>query len=607
MSLEALITAKSQAISEPEFKLKPGPQSQPQPETNSPHPGLDDIRPETLTPAQLQALAQELIERARAHAKRLDEQSVELKRRQTQIDALTHEIGLLRHLRFGAKTEVMDALQIKLFDEANAEDLAAAEQRLAKLSIKPANPAPKARPARQKLPANLPRVNIAHEPADTTCACGATMQRISEDVSERLDYVPGVFRVERHVRGVWACKCCAHLRQQAMPAQIIDAGIPTAGLLAQVLIAKYDDHLPLYRQNEIYARSGVDISTSTLADWVGACGVALSPIVQALKAQLLQSQVLHADESPITILAHKGDKKRGYIWAYASGVHEPEAVVVYQIKESRSGAHARDFLQHAPPVRGVHQASPDRTDIKRWSGHLVVDDYGGYKALFASGAGRASTPGVSGVGGVGGASDVDAASALTSIIEVGCWAHVRRKFFELQVASKSALAATALAHIGALYQVERDIRDEGLNLAQALERRQAQSLPRLSALHDWLRAVREQVTDGTATARAMDYALKRWPALVRYASDARLPMDNNRIENQIRPWALGRKNWLFSGSLAAGQRAADIMSLIQTAKLNHIEPMAYLTDVLTRLPTHPNSRIEELLPTRWRPVGDTGV
>ncbi|MBE0474813.1 MAG: IS66 family transposase [Rhodoferax sp.] len=546
---------------------------------------------ETLTPTQLQTLALSLIERINEDAKNIQAQSQELKLRQTKIDALTHEIRLLRHLRFAAKTEAMDALQVKLFEEANAEDLADAQQRLAQLGIKPAPAAPKGRPARQRLPANLPRIDIAHEPDDTTCACGEPMKRISEDVSERLDYVPGVFRVERHVRGVWACKCCAHLRQEAMPAQVIESGIPTARLLAQVLIAKYDDHLPLYRQNEIYARSGVDISGSTLADWVGACGVALAPIAQALKAQLLQCQVLHADESPITILGGKGDKKRGYIWAYACGVHESVAAVVFQVKEGRSGRHARDFLQHAPPVRALNQDAHAPPPIKRWSGHLVVDDYGGYKALFVPGAA---------VGGDTGNGD---GNSDTSIIEVGCWAHVRCKFFELHVAAKSTLAETALAHIGALYALEREIRDEGLDLAQALERRQGQSLPRLAALHDWLKASREQVTDGTATAKAMDYTLKRWPALVRYASDARLPIDNNRIENQIRPWAVGRKNWLFSGSLAAGARAADIMSLIQTAKMNGIEPLAYLTDVLTRLPTHPNSRIDELLPTRWQPAG----
>lgn len=447
---------------------------------------------------------------------------------------------------------------------------------------------------RQALPASLPRVDIAHEPDNTTCGCGKPLSRISQDVSERLDYVPGVFRVERHIRGVWACKCCAQLRQEPMPAQIIDAGIPTARLLAQVLTAKYDDHLPLYRQGEIYERAGVQISSSTLADWVGACAAALAPSASSLKAQLLQAQVLHADESPITILARKGEKTRGYIWAYATGAHEAVHAVVYRVKPGRSGVHARDFLQHAPPRPDVDQGHSDPPRARRWCGHLVVDDYGGYKALFAP------------LGANPEDADGDANGDGRSIIEVGCWAHVRRKFFELHVAAKSPLAEVALAHIGALYGVERAIHDAGLDVAAAAARRQQESKPRLLAPHAWLLAQRASITDGTGSANAMDYCLKRWPALVRYADDGRLPMDNNRIENQIRPWALGRKNWLFSGSLAAGARAADIMSLIQTVKMNHIEPLAYLTDVLTRLPTHPNSRIEELLPTRWRPQAGTG-
>lgn len=545
-----------------------------------------------LNKTALRALTQSLMERIAKDAKhsthRESQLQSELQLRQAKIDALTVEIRLLRHLRFGAKTEAMDTTQIKLFEEANAEDLGAAVQQLAQLGIKTAPAQPLGRPTRQPLPANLARVDIAHEPENTTCGCGKPLSRISQDVSERLDYVPGVFQVERHIRGVWACKCCAHLRQEAMPAQIIDAGIPTARLLAQVLIAKYDDHLPLYRQGEIYERAGVQISSSTLADWVGACGAALAPIAQALKTQLLQACVLHADESPITILARKGEKTRGYIWAYATGAHEAVDAVVYQIKPGRSGQHARDFLQHEPPRPQVERTSSDPPKIKRWSGHLVVDDYGGYKALFVPGVVDAS---------------FDDANAQ-SIIEVGCWAHVRRKFFELHVAAKSTLAEVALAHIGALYGVERAIHSEGLDVAGATTRRQKESKPRLLALHAWLLAQRERITDGTGTAKAMDYALKRWPALLRYADDGRLPMDNNRIENQIRPWAVGRKNWLFSGSLAAGERAADIMSLIQTAKMNGIEPMAYLTDVLTRLPTHPNNRIEELLPTRWQPQAD---
>ena len=298
--------------------------------------------------------------------------------------------------------------------------------------------------------------------------------------------------------------------------------------------------------------------------------------------QLLQASVLHADESPILILGPKGKTKRGYIWAYASGVHAPLQAVVFEIKPGRSGQYARDFLRHDPP-RGGSVAGSDPDLGRPWSGSLVVDDYAGYKALFAPGtaAGDANTAG---------------------ILEVGCWAHVRRKFFELHVAAKSALAHTALNHMGSLYALEGDMREQALPLDRVLVRRQMEALPRLHAFHDWLQASRAQVPNGTASAKALDYALKRWPALVRYCDDAMLPMDNNRIENLIRPWALGRKNWLFTGSLAAGQRAADIMSLIQSAKMNGLEPLAYLSDVLNRLPTHPNSRIAELLPTGWKPA-----
>ena len=547
-----------------------------------------------LDEAALRALAQSLIERIADDAKHSTEliakRDVELTLRQAKIDALTHEIRLLRHFRFAAKTEAMDAAQVQLFAQANEEDIAAAQQRLAQL-CPPTRLAPsaKAAPKRQALPAHLARTDVCLEPENTACGCGKPMQRIGQDVSERLDYAPGHFSVQRHIRGVWACKCCEHMRQEPMPAQIIDGGIPTAALLAQVLIAKYDDHLPLYRQSEIYARAGVELARSTLSAWVGQCAVALAPIVQTLKRQLLQSTVLHADESPITILDKAGKKGRGYIWAYASGQHENIHAVIFEIKAGRSGQYARDFLMHErqgpPPLPEQPPTAP-----RRWAGHLVVDDYGGYKALFAQ------TPGDGGNGNGNGN------GAPSCVIEVGCWAHVRRKFFELQVASKSALAQTALERIGQLYGIERELVELKLDLQQARAHRQQHAKPLLDALHAWLLAQRQVLTDGTASAKAFDYALKRWPALVRYADNAHLPMDNNRIENQIRPWALGRKNWLFAGSPQAGERAADIMSLIQSAKMNGIEPLAYLTDVLQRLPTQPNSRIEELLPTRWQPT-----
>lgn len=537
----------------------------------------------TMDDAAVRELAKVLLVQVADHAKRVAADTQELQLRQAKIDALTHEIRMLRRMRFGAKTEAMDAAQVKLFEEANAEDLSAAEQRLKALVPEVGTrPASKDKPNRKALPAHLPRTDIHHEPVDTTCKCGEPMKRIGQDVSERLDYVPGVFSVERHIRGVWACKCCQCMRQEAMPAQIIDAGIPTANLLAHVLIAKYDDHLPLYRQCEIYARAGVDIALSTLADWVGAAGVALAPIAQALKVQLLQSVVLHADESPVTVLDNKGKKHRGYIWAYASGEHEAHQAVVYQIRNSRSGLHAREFLRHEvdKAYLDTGQSPPGQSSHRQWSGHLVVDGYSGYSAMFEP-VGHAS------------------------MIAVGCWVHLRRNFFELHDSSKSTLALQALNGIGQLYGIEREIREQGLDIPGTTRVRQERAKPLLQALHAWLVAQRANITDGTPTAKAIDYATKRWTSMVRYADDGRLPLDNNRVENQIRPWAVGRRNWLFAGSFAAADRAADIMSLIQSAKLNGIDPMAYLSDVLARLPTHPNSRIAELLPTQWRPTAPT--
>ena len=531
----------------------------------------DDL--DALSEAQIRSLAHSLIAQISRDSQLIEQRDIEIRHKQATIEALTQEILLLRRRQFAAKTEVMDEAQRKLFEEALAEDLNAAEQKLANLKKAPANRAPKRKhPVRQSLPDHLERVDVVQEPENTTCDCGKDMERISEDVSERLDYVPGTLRVKRTVRGVWLCKCCAHLRQQAAEPQIIEGGIPTPALVAHVTVSKYDDHIPFYRQREIFGRNRVYIPESTMGDWVGVTGVALAPLAQAQREVLFQARVLHADESPIRILGNKGQKLNGYIWAYATAAHEDCKVVVYQVQGSRSGLHAREFLrqQMPPPQPG---APPG---YQSWGGHLMVDDYAGYKALFK-----------------------ETQNSTDPIVELACWAHVRRKFFELHVAAKSSLAQEMVYHIGQLYSIERQCREGNLDVQAITQLRRERALPRLEAMHGWLQSKREQVTDGTATAKAMDYTLRRWSALVRYAEDGRLPIDNNPIENLIRP--VGRKNWLHCGSLAAGQRAADIMSLIETAKLNGIEPLAYLTDVLTRLPTHPHSRIEELLPTNWRP------
>ena len=468
------------------------------------------------------------------------------------IDKLTFENAMLKRLKFAAKSEALNADQRDLLNEALDEDLQAVG-----IEIEQALPEQRrvstSQPKRLALPAQLPREEFRHEPEVTEC-CGEPMKRMGEDVSEKLDYQPGVFTVHRHVRGKWVCACCQSLKQKPVDAHIIDKGIPTTGLLAHVMVAKYADHLPLYRQEAIYARAGVPLARSTLAQWVGSCGVQLQPLVDALREEILAHSVLHADETPVQMLkaasARDGKTHRAYLWAYAPGRHEDIKAVVYDFCESRAGKHAAAFLQG-------------------WSGTLLVDDYSGYKQLMGE-----------------------------SINEAACWAHARRKFFELHAANKSQIALEALEKIGILYEIERQASD--MTAHERMRMRQGRSRAILDELYGWLVQHRGKVPDGSATAKAMDYSLRRWQALCRYVEDGSIPIDNNWVENQIRPIALGRKNWLFAGSLRAGQRAAAVMSLIQSAKINGHDPHAYLKDVMDKLPTWPNHRIGELLPHRWQ-------
>ena len=310
----------------------------------------------------------------------------------------------------------MHGAQGSLLDETIEADLEAIGLELAALRSPDRTQPPKDKPKRTALPAHLPRVDVRHEPEQTVCGCGCAMKRIGEDVSEKLDYTPGVVHVERHIRGKWACAKCQTLVQAPVPAQVIDKGMPTAGLLAQVLVAKYADHQPLYRQEAIFERAGVAIPRSTLAQWVGACGVHLQPLVDALRAVLLERDVLHADETPVAMLAPgKGKTHRAYIWSYGSTQFDSVHAVVYDFADSRAAAHPNAFLQG-------------------WSGKLVCDDYAGYKGLFGTG-----------------------------ITEVGCLAHARRKFHDLWVNHQSALAEEVLNVFRALYDVEREARELSAN------------------------------------------------------------------------------------------------------------------------------------------------
>jgi transposase len=468
-----------------------------------------------------------------------------------------HELAYLRRMRYGAKTEALSAVNLDLFEEHFTSDAAAIaadmEKRQAQLDAdNAAKPkVPRQRAGRQPLPPHLPRTDIVHPLASCDCgACGNAMVKIGEDITEKLHVVPTQFSVERHIYPKYACRRCETVAATPVAPAIIDGGIATNGLLAWVAVSKFIDHLPLYRLEQIAGRENVPLPRSNLAEWIGKIGVALQPLADRLAQLLRQRAMLHADETPVDQLEPKsGKNKRAYIWVYRSNAMEDEPpIVVYDYQPGRSGSHARAFLEN-------------------WQGHLMVDDYAGYKALFKLG-----------------------------ITELGCMAHARRKFFDLHKANQSPVAAEALVWISALYKIEDDARN--LDACARQQLRAQESLPLLEKYRTWLDIHRAKVAPGSAILRALDYTLRRWPSLIRYADTGHLPIDNNCAENAVRPIALGRKNWLHYGSERAGHRAAAIQSLLITAKINGLNPAAWLADVLEKLPTWPNSRIDELLPLR---------
>ena len=481
--------------------------------------------------------------------------------KQALIDKLTHENAVLKRLKFAAQSERFNSEQRSLLEETFDADLAEVGVEMKRLGVDvdaAAEKAGKKQPKRVALPPHLPRREVHHEPQTTVCGCGCQMQRIGEDVAEKLDYEPGVFTVERHIRGKWACRHCERLVQAPVPAHVIDKGIPTTGLLAQVLVAKFLDHLPLYRQEAVFERAGHVIARSTLAQWVGECGAQLQPLVQALADELRRHAVLHADETPVAMLKPgNGKTHRAYMWTYCTASSNPTKAVVFQFSETRSGENVREFLR-----LGTAQA---------WKGTLVTDGFSGYHA--------ATTEGV---------------------ISAQCMAHARRKFHELHVNHGSEVGRQALRFHQLLFRIERKI--EGRTAEQRRRTRQHQTRRVLNLFHRWLLLKRQQVPPGSATMKAIDYSLKRWAALTSFVEDGDVPISNNWVENHIRPIALGRSNWLFAGSLRAGQRAAAVMSLLHSAKINGHEPYAYLKDVLERLPTQRASQIDELLPHRWKPA-----
>jgi transposase len=368
----------------------------------------------------------------------------EMHAKQALIDKLTHEMATLKRIKFAATSEAYTGEQQRLLFETIEADLAALQAEIDQVEPEAADQREKQPPKRAPLPANLPRREIVHEPDSTTCRCGCQLERIGEDIAEKLDYQPGVFTVERHVRGKWVCQQCETLVQAPVAPHIIDKGIPTAGLLAQVLVAKYADHQPLYRQSGIFGRAGLAIPDSTLAQWVGRCGVQLQPLVAALREALLQETVLHADETPVAMLKPgNGKTHRAYLWSYCSTSMSALKAVVFDFADTRAGEHARIFLGN-------------------WQGTLVCDDFSGYKALFKQG-----------------------------ITEAGCMAHARRKFHELWANHKSQIAEEALKLFGVLYEVERQAQE--MDAGQRRQWRQQHGRPAADTLHAWLLAQRKRL------------------------------------------------------------------------------------------------------------------
>lgn len=497
--------------------------------------------------------------------------------RDAKIEKITFELARLKRWKFGASSEAMNTEQRRLFEEATAEDEANLRAQLEQLRREAAETTvdakPKAaprRPRRQQLPEHLRRVEHRHEPESTNCPasnCGRPMTRIGEEVSERLDIVPAEFFVHRHIYGKWACRCCQILKQAPSIPELIEGGMAASGLIAHTLISRCVDHLPYYRQEAINARSGVHTPRSTLAAWAGQAGAALEPLYEVHKAFVLACRVLHADETPVALLdPGAGKTRKAYVWAYARSWHDPVPGVVYEFCLGRGAQYPKAFL-----------AGDVRRGRRRWSGTLLTDRYTGYDSVLDP-------------------------RIHTDRISAACVAHARRKFEELTRSGTSPIGEEAIRRYARIYAVEAELKD--MSEGERMSQRQQLAKPLWAKLKQWLELERRLVAGGSSVAGAIDYTLSHWSALTHYLDDGAVAIDNNHLERQIKPWAMGRRAWLFAGSELAGQRTAMVMSLVQSARLNGHDPWAYLRDVLARLPTQRSSQIEDLLPHRWRAASE---
>jgi len=482
-----------------------------------------------------------------------------------QNDRLRHLIRQLQRMQFGRRSEKLDPDQLNLaledLEQAVAET--EAEQEKADPALKRAR-AEKRRAVRGSLPEHLPRVEVVIEPEDTACpCCGSAMQMIGEDRSQRLDRVPAQYQVVVTRRPKYACRQCQEgVVQAPAPARLIDGGLPTERLVAHVLVTKYADHTPLYRQCQIMARQGIAIDRSVLAFWVGYAAAEVKPLWRLLREELLRSTKLFADETMAPVLdPGRGRTKKGYFWALARDDRPwrggaPPAVV-YSYGPGRSGEVAAALL-------------------KGYAGVLQTDGYTVYGQL------------------------ADPKRGGSSLTQAFCWAHWRRQWFDLAKSPPAPIADEALQRIATLYRIEAEIR--GTSADERRAARQERSRPIIAAMKAWLDKTLAQVSGGSTLAQVIRYGLSRWDGFTLFLDDGRVEIDSNTVERSMRPIVLTRKNALFAGSDEGAENWAVLASLIETCKLNGVNPEAYFTDILTRLVNNwPNSRLAELLPWAWAP------
>src|SRR5277367_5786250 len=503
---------------------------------------------DALDPAALKAMI--LAQRDHSKAER-ERYTITLTSRTSEIERLVLLVEKLQRMLFGAKSEKVFR-QIEQL-EFQLEDLQAASAVEEAHTVSPAERPAAAKPFRRQLPPHLPREVHTHLPSHEACPdCGGRLRELGEDVAEMLEYVRACFKVIRHVRPKLSCDACDRIVQAPAPSRPIDRGLAGPGLLAHVLVSKYADHTPLYRQSEIYAREGVDLDRSTLAGWVGATSELLAPLVEQIRSHVMAGSKIHADDTPVPVLAPgNGKTKTARLWTYVRddrpAGYQTAPAVWFAYSKDRKGEHPR---QHLKDFRGALQA----------------DAYSGFHHLYGGGA----------------------------IYEVACWAHTRRKFHDIHVIHRSPTTTEALARIGALYGIEEQIRGNPAELRCSV--RQTSARPLLDDLRQWMEKTLRSLSTKSETAGAIRYALSHWRALTRYVDDGLLEIDNSAAERALRAVALGRKNYLFMGADSGGQRAAALYSLIGTAKLNGLDPAFYLRTVLATIAEHPINRIEELLP-----------